>query len=640
MRRYAIGVTAFALFALIALQQAPAPAVARGPLTLPFPTTNYYVTQEYWTLPLAYHEGHPAYDLVPVGTSSIIASAPGVAAVYWDANCGPDTSQAQPSCDDNLCGAGESYGRWVDVDHGGGMHVLYTHLSSFSVTNGQSVARGEQVGVIGTAGCSTGPHIHFQVRINGPNANPGNPQTCDISTALWASCPAGLVAPLGRGPNLNGDSRDDIVTFNTAGQGAVALSTGASFGSTVTWGNVSTWADTPGTGDFNGDLKDDVIAFNAAGQAVVSLSTDAGFETPSNWGAVSNTTALPLTGEFDGDGLDDVVSLTQYGEAYVSLSYGAGLGSPALWGSSLFNWGEIPGTGDFNGDGRDDLAVFAPGGMARVALNSGSAFAAPSAWGSIGAWNDIPAYGDFNGDARDDAITFNPAGQGVVSLSNGAGFNAPSPWGTVAAAGQIPSVGDFNGDGRDDAIAFTPAGNAVVALSTGSAFAGATAWSSALQWGAIPGGFQSFGWHKIFRDSDFDFACNPEATSTLCSGADNCPSTHNPNQANFDADAEGDACDLDDDNDGVSDLSDTCPFDLDPCGSVSGDVDCDNGIDAVDALKVLRAAAALPSAAACLAGSGDVNCSGAITSVDALLLLRHVAALPVALPVACPTIGT
>jgi len=639
MRRFALGVAVFALAAFMAMHQSPDPAEARGPLTLPFPTTNYYVTQGYWTLPTAYHEGHPAYDLVPVGTSSIIASAPGVATVHWDANCGPDTSQAQPNCDDNLCGSGESYGRWVDVDHGGGMHVLYTHLSSFTVTNGQSVARGEQVGVIGTAGCSTGLHIHFQVRINGPNVDPGNPKTCDLTTALWAACPAGLSPPEGRGPNLNGDARDDVITFTLAGQAAVSLSGGAGFAAPVVWGSVSTWGDIPGTGDFNGDGKDDAITFNPAGQGLVSLSTDAGFDTPSSWGGVGSGGQIPATGDFDGDGLDDVVGFTPDGHALVALSYGAGFGALADWGNT-FLWGEIPGVGDFDGNGRDDVVTFNQAGQAWTSLSTGSGFAPRAYWGTVATWGDFPALGDFNGDAKDDAITFNAAGQGVVSLSTGWGFNGPAIWGAVTTPGEIPGAGDFNGDGRDDAITFAPGGYAVVSLSNGGGFNAPAGWSGSMPWGDIPGAFQSFAWHKIFRDTDFDLACNPGASSPLCGGSDNCPVVYNRDQANFDGDPEGDVCDVDDDSDGVSDVDDVCPLDHDPCGSFSGDVDCDGGIDAVDALKVLRGSAGLSNAGGCLAGSGDANCSGAVNAVDALILLRHVAGLPVTLPEGCPLIGT
>jgi hypothetical protein len=640
MRRFALGVAVFALLALITLRGPAAPVEARGPLTLPFPTTNYYVTQSYWTdsTGTAYHEGHPAYDLVPVGTSAIIASAPGVATVHWDPNCGPDTSQAQPNCDDNLCGAGESYGRWVDVDHGGGMHVLYTHLSSFTVSNGQQVARGQQVGVIGTAGCSTGNHIHFQVRINGPNADPGNPQTCDIATALWSTCPASHNVPEGRGPNLNGDSRDDVITFNRPGQGKVALSGGSGFGTPVVWGNASNWGDIPGAGDFNGDGKDDAITFSTQGQASVSLTTDAGFETASTWGAVSPGGQIPATGDFNGDGMDDVVAFTPAGQAYVSTSYGGGFEDPEYWGGVL-TWGNIPLTGDFNGDSRDDVISLTQAGQAHVSLSTGAAFATPGYWGNVFTWGEHPATGDFNGDARDDVITFSPAGQGVVSLSQGSHFGTPSAWGGVTTWGEIAAAGDFNGDGLDDAVTFNHAGYAWVSTSSGGAFQNATPWSGAMPWGDIPGGFQEFAWHKTFRDGDFDLACNPGANSSLCAGADNCPIVYNRDQANFDGDPQGDACDVDDDGDGVLDPEDACPLDFDPCGSFSGDVDCDGGIDSVDALRVMRGSAGLPNAGGCFAASGDVNCSGGVSSVDALVLLRYVAALPVSLPLGCPPIG-
>jgi hypothetical protein len=639
MRRVALGVIALALLALIALQD-PAPGLARGPLTLPFPTTNYFVTQEYWTDPLAYHEGHPAYDLVPVGTNSIIASAPGVATVYWDANCGPDTSQAQPNCDDNLCGAGESYGRWVDVDHGGGMHVLYTHLSSFTVTTGQTVERGQQVGVMGTAGCSTGPHIHFQVRINGANVDPGNPKTCNISTTLWSGCPAGLFPPDGRGPNLNGDTRDDVIAFNLAGQGTVSLSAGAIFGPPVSWGSVTSWADIPAAGDFNGDRKDDAISFSPAGEGIVSLSTEAGFDSPTSWGTVTGVGQIPSVGDFNGDGLDDAITFTSLGQAFVALSYGSGFTTLGYWGGGLFNWGDILTSGDFNGDGNDDIIAFTPYGSGRVALSSSSGFVAPSTWGSVSAWGEIPAVGDFNGDARADAITFNASGRGIVALSNGSSFGPQADWGGVTTLGEIPAVGDFNGDGRDDAITFTPGGAAVVSLSTSMSFGLSAVWSSTVPWGDIPGGFQSFSWHKTFRDWDFDLSCNPGAQSAICSGSDNCPVAYNRDQFDFDSDGEGDVCDLDDDNDGVGDADDACPVDFDPCGSVRGDVDCDGGIDSVDALKVLRGTAGLPNAGGCLAAYGDVNCSGAVGSVDALLILRHVAGLGVSLPLGCPLIGS
>ena len=64
------------------------------------------------------------------------------------------------------------YGRLVVIDHGFGLTTYYGHLSSFSVHDGQQVRRGDTIGNVGVSGRSTGPHVHYEVRINGAPVNP------------------------------------------------------------------------------------------------------------------------------------------------------------------------------------------------------------------------------------------------------------------------------------------------------------------------------------------------------------------------------------------------------------------------------------------------------------------------------------
>jgi murein DD-endopeptidase MepM/ murein hydrolase activator NlpD len=64
------------------------------------------------------------------------------------------------------------YGKTIMISHGNGISTRYGHLSGFAVTAGQHVQRGEVIGYVGESGRSTGPHLHYEVRINDTPVNP------------------------------------------------------------------------------------------------------------------------------------------------------------------------------------------------------------------------------------------------------------------------------------------------------------------------------------------------------------------------------------------------------------------------------------------------------------------------------------
>ena len=67
-----------------------------------------------------------------------------------------------------------SYGNYIVIDHGNGLSTYYAHCSQLNVSYGQTVTQGQVIGLVGSTGNSTGPHIHFEVRVNGSRRNPEN----------------------------------------------------------------------------------------------------------------------------------------------------------------------------------------------------------------------------------------------------------------------------------------------------------------------------------------------------------------------------------------------------------------------------------------------------------------------------------
>ncbi len=112
---------------------------------LQWPTNSYRITQYYrWRhsgLDISNKTGQPAYA----------AETGKVEAAGWNRG---------------------GYGYYVIINHGGGLKTLYAHLSKISVKNGQNVSRGSVIGAVGSTGRSTGPHLHFEVRVNGIRVNP------------------------------------------------------------------------------------------------------------------------------------------------------------------------------------------------------------------------------------------------------------------------------------------------------------------------------------------------------------------------------------------------------------------------------------------------------------------------------------
>lgn len=130
--------------------------VFSGSMTWPVPA-SHRITSSFGRRICPFHgpELHPGIDIGAPSGSAIVAAGGGtVISAGWRG----------------------SYGNTVLIDHGNGVVTLYAHqvAGGISVSSGQKVARGQRIGAVGSTGNSTGPHLHFEVRVNGTPKNPTN----------------------------------------------------------------------------------------------------------------------------------------------------------------------------------------------------------------------------------------------------------------------------------------------------------------------------------------------------------------------------------------------------------------------------------------------------------------------------------
>lgn len=99
---------------------------------------------------------------------------------YWRLHAGtdigaPEGAKAAAAASGTVVSAGWNsggLGNFVLIDHGGGYETGYGHLSRIVVRKGQKVTMGQQIGCVGMTGLATGPHLHFEVRVNGTPVDP------------------------------------------------------------------------------------------------------------------------------------------------------------------------------------------------------------------------------------------------------------------------------------------------------------------------------------------------------------------------------------------------------------------------------------------------------------------------------------
>ncbi|MBO5429835.1 MAG: peptidoglycan DD-metalloendopeptidase family protein, partial [Peptococcaceae bacterium] len=129
------------------------PATAPGAYIWPCPSSKKITSQYGYRIhPIqGYRKLHTGMDIGAKKGADILAAAGGkvIMAQYYG-----------------------GYGNCIIIDHGGGMTTLYAHMSAYVAKNGDWVSAGQVIGKVGSTGNSTGPHLHFEVRVNGKTTDP------------------------------------------------------------------------------------------------------------------------------------------------------------------------------------------------------------------------------------------------------------------------------------------------------------------------------------------------------------------------------------------------------------------------------------------------------------------------------------
>lgn len=280
----------------------------------------------------------------------------------------------------------DGYGNYVVVDHGSARTTYYAHLSATLVVTGQHVDQGQLVGLVGSTGRSSGPHLHYEQRRNGASSH----AVFDgVRFQYGSSLASGNCVDLPVVGDWNGDRRSDVGVFGRRpGTGVYRLRWPDGAVQKRPYG-AST--ETPLVGDWDGDGDSDLGRYNPLTRtfALVPGSTTTTFR----FGLRGD---LPISGDWDGDGIFEV-GLYRPGQRMFLLRSQSGTYSTRVLGTVS----SLPVAGDWNGDGRYEVGVYdagaftllrADGTLRRVALGGPGSLPVVGKWGrdavsDFGTWD-------------------------------------------------------------------------------------------------------------------------------------------------------------------------------------------------------------------------------------------------------------
>ena len=290
-----------------------------------------------------------------------------------------------------------SYGQYVVIDHGNGESTLYGHLNSVLVTVGQPIDQGTQLGTLGTTGNSTGPHLHFEERLDGAVVDAWfHGAKFPINTSL-TSQNCGAVAPtvLPLAGNMVGGPQAEVVLFQLDTPARFRVTRIGKAEKVITMGAAT---DQPVLGDWDGDGRvNPGTRTPSTRQFTLRVK---GKDPVIRFGKPADT---PIAGNWDGTGAWEV-GVRKAGTNVFRLRADDGTVTNVKLGEP----DDRPVTGDWNGDGVTDLGVY-DSTTAMFTLEWTDA--AGVNWSTqvpFGQPGDLPIAGDWDGNGITDLGTWNP----------------------------------------------------------------------------------------------------------------------------------------------------------------------------------------------------------------------------------------